>query len=160
MGRREVHVVRVPKGVTVVLLLLVSAAMVTFYVVFGGRTYVRPQGSTEDLLLKVMHREEAGTLTFNTAVAFLWPVAANILLYVPWGFLAYIALDTPRRSRLRTFVATLAGGVVLAAAVEIWQMSLPSPIATVSDSIANIVGVAAGALAGQLRKQVRFRFEV
>lgn len=160
MGRREVHVVRVPKGVTVVLLVLVTAAMIALYLVLAGRTYVRPQGSTEDLLLKVVHHEEAGTLTFNSAIAFLWPVAANILLYMPWGFLAYIALDAPGRPRLRTYAATLAGGIVFAVAVEIWQVSLPSPIATVSDAVANVAGVAAGAFAGQLRKQVRFRFEV
>jgi VanZ family protein len=159
MGKQEVHVVRVPKGVTVALLVLVSAAMIAFYVVLSGRTYVRPQGSTEELLMRVVQREGEGTLSLNTAIALLWPVTANVLLFMPWGFLMFLALDAPGRPRLRTYAATLAAGIVFAASIEIWQMSLPEPVTSISDAAANAAGVAAGALVGHLRKQVRIRFE-
>ncbi len=159
MGKRDVHVVRVPKGVTVALLVLVSAAMIAFYAVLSGRTYVRPRGSTEELVMRVVQHEEEGSLTLTTAIAFLWPVIANVFLFVPWGFLAFIAIDSPQRPRLRTYIATLAAGIVFAAAIEAWQLSLPSPVTSISDAVANAAGVAAGAVVGHLRKQVRIRFE-
>jgi VanZ family protein len=159
MGKQEVHVVRVPKGVTVALLVLVSAAMIAFYVVLSGRTYVRPQGSTEDLLMRIVQREEHGTLSLDTAIALLWPITANVLLFMPWGFLMFLALDAPGRPRLRTYAITLAAGVAFATAIEIWQASLPAPVTSVSDAAANAAGAAAGALVGHLRKQVRVRFD-
>lgn len=159
MGKREVHVVRVPKGVTVLLLVLVSAAMIAFYAALSGRTYVRPRSSTEDLVLRVVQHEKEQSLDLTTAIAFLWPVVANVILFVPWGFLMFIALDSPQRPRLRTYMATLAGGIVFAAAIELWQLSMPAPIVSISDAVANAAGVAAGAVAGHLRKQVRIRFE-
>jgi glycopeptide antibiotics resistance protein len=159
MGKGAVRVIRVPKGVTVALLVLVSVAMIAFYFVLAGRTYVRPKGSSEDLVMRVVSDEQSGTLTITTALAILWPVVANVLFFMPWGFLAFIALDMPGRSRLWTYAATLAGGIVFAVAIEIWQTFLPAPITTGSDAVANAAGALAGALAGHLRKQVRIRFE-
>ena len=153
------HVVRVPKGVTVALLVLVSGAMIAFYVILSGRTYVRPQGSTEELLMRIVHREEQGTLSLDTAIALLWPITANVLLFMPWGFLMFLALDAPGRPRLRTYAVTLVVGVAFAAGIEIWQMSLLAPVTSLSDAVANAAGAAAGALVGHLRKQVRVRFD-
>lgn len=159
MGRREVRVVRVPKGLTAVLLLLTSAGMLAIFYLLSQHAYVRPTGSSADLLRRAMTAEEAGTLTPTRLIASLWPVAANLGLFVPWGFLAFVALDRPQRPRSMTYAITILGGILFASAIQVWDMSMPARVTTASDAVANGVGTFCGAILGHLRKQVRVRFD-
>lgn len=74
-------------------------------------------------------------------------VAANVLGYVPLGFLAAAALH-PRVRGVAAFLLALAGGAVLCLLLEAAQSYLPTRIASNLDVVANIAGTAAGAAAG------------
>lgn len=158
MGRRDVRVIAVPKWATASLLVLVSAAMVALIYALSGRAYANGEHSIRLLLSRVFHAEGT-TVSRSTVLAVLMPVVANILLFIPWGFLAFLAIDTPARPRRITYALTLAGGVIFAVAVELWQYTLPTRVTTPADSLANAFGALTGAILGHLRKRVRVRFD-
>ena len=85
MGKREVRVVIVPKWITAALLILISAAMIALVAALSGRAYATATRSLRELF-------------------------ANALLFVPWGFLAFMLFD--RKKRSRSYVVTLIVGIV------------------------------------------------
>ena len=52
--------------------------------------------------------------------------AANTILFVPWGFLAFIALS-PKQPRAMTYVLTIVFGAIFSLAVAAWQATQPAP---------------------------------
>jgi len=138
MGKREVRVVVVRKPVTVALLVLTSIAMMALVYVLSGRAFERTERSTVDVIALL---------------------AANIILFIPWGFLMFMALS-PKRPRASTYAMTLLFGALFALGVDAWQASLPTPVTTFRDSIWNVVGTFLGAGAAHLRKSVRVRFQL
>jgi uncharacterized membrane-anchored protein len=146
MGKRHVHVVPVRKPVTAALLVLTSAAMIALIVLLSGRAYPAPAALS-------------WPLTRDRMLALLMPVLANMLLFVPWGFLMFVVLDRPTRPRTRTYIVTIAGALAFAVTVHLWQELLPSRVTKASDIIANTLGAASGAILGHMRKGVRVRFD-
>ena len=71
-------------------------------------------------------------------------VAANVLGYVPYGFLGMAAL--PRLARWPALLLVVATGAALSLGLEALQSYLPSRVAASLDVTANIAGLAAGAL--------------
>src|SRR5258708_7586706 len=108
MGKRDVRVVVVRKPVTIVLFVITSIAMVALVYILSGRAFARVERSPIDV------------------VALL---AANILLFVPWGFLMFMALS-PKRPRAATYAMTVVAGALFALGVNAWQASLPTPVTT------------------------------
>lgn len=157
MGRREVHVVIVPKTITVALLLLVSASMVLLLFYLSGKVYARPSYPASEVLFRLLSGER--TIARDAVLAALMPVIANILVFVPWGFLMFLALDTPRRQRRQTYGLTFAAGLLFALALEIWQMFLPAPVTNPIDAVPNAFGALLGAAAAHFRKHAYVRFE-
>jgi glycopeptide antibiotics resistance protein len=153
MGKRQVHVIVVPKWVTIALLVLVTAAMAALLYALSGRAYAADLHPFREWFLGIR-----GPLSRDAFLAFLMPVIANILLFVPWGFLAFVAADAPSRPRKRTYVATVAGALVVSAAMLIWQQFLPTRVTTWPDAFWNAAGAFAGAALGHARKSVRVRF--
>ena len=158
MGRRDVTVIAVPKWASATMLVLVSAAMVGLIYALSGRAYANDAHSVRDLLWRLLHTERTD-VSRSTVLAALMPVIANILLFIPWGFLAFLAIDMPARPRRVTYALTVAGGVIFAALIELWQYTLPTRVTTPADSLANALGAFTGAVIGHLRKKVRVRFE-
>ncbi len=156
MGKREVHIVAVPKWVTIGLLVLVSAAMVSLLFYLSGKTYADGREPLRDLLLRAMQR---GPISPNAVLASVMPAIANVLFFVPWGFVMFLVLDKPERSRGRTYLVTLVIGALFAAALEVWQTFLPTRVLAAPDAIADACGVLAGAVAGHLRKRIRIQFD-
>ena len=156
MGRRETRVVVVRKPVTIVLLTLVAASMAATLYFLSGRAYARESQPVADLILRIMRRETASP---TAVLAALMPLAANALFFVPFGFLAFIALDSPRRKRSRTYMMTVAAAAIFAAALGLWQQFLPTRVTTPIDVVANAFGALAGAVGGHLRKELHFRFD-
>ena len=150
--------ISVPKFVTVILLLLLSAGMAALIYALSGRAYANESHPIRDLIVRTMHSDYR-SVSRSWLLAVLMPVIANGMLFIPWGFLAFLALDTPSRPRRRTYALTVLGGVIFAAAIEAWQYTLPTRVTTAPDSIANGFGAFTGALLGHLRKQVRVRFQ-
>jgi VanZ family protein len=159
MGKREVRIIAVPKGVTITLLIFTTLAMVALFYGLSRHAYSRPTGSTAELIDRVWVSERSGTLSATGFFAALWPVAANVLLFVPWGFLAFVSLDSPQRPRSVTYAMAAVAGIAFAVSLHLWQSFLPMRVTTASDAIANAVGAFCGSIAGHVRKQVRVRFE-
>lgn len=159
MGKRQVHVIVVRKGVTVALLVLTAAAMAAFLYLLSGKAYAAETHPIRELLSRLLGSGR-GPVSRDALLAFLMPVVANILLFMPFGFLTFLALDGPARPRKVTYAMTLVAAIVFASAIVVWQQYLPTRVTALPDAIANGVGALAGAAAGHARKGVRVRFEV
>jgi hypothetical protein len=157
MGRREVRVVVVRKPVSVALLIVVSAALAALVYYLSGRAYASGSYPIRDLILGM--RDSPRPLSRDALLAGLMPVFADVLLFVPWGFLLFVVLDGPGRPRGRTYALTFLGGLAFAALLDGWQHFLPTRVTDSLDTLANALGAVGGALAGHLRKQVRIQFD-
>lgn len=150
------RVIRVSKRVSAVLLVLVSAAIVGLLYWLSGRAYSRL--GTAELVARLAG--SPGALTNDRLIASLMPVVANVLLFVPWGFLLFVVLDRPSRPRRRSYGLTFACGLLFALGLAAWQqLLLPTRVTTFADSFPNGFGALAGAAFGHLRKQVHLRFD-
>ncbi|HEX7190638.1 MAG TPA: VanZ family protein [Thermoanaerobaculia bacterium] len=138
MGKREVRIVVVRKPVTIALLVIVSTAMVALVYALSGHAFVRPERSLIDIIALV---------------------AANMILFIPWGFLMFIALS-PKQPRATTYVLTIVFGALFSLGVAAWQAMQPAPVTIYRDSIWNVIGTFLGAVAAHLRKSVRVRFQI
>ncbi len=158
MGRRQVHVLRVRPPVTVALLVLVTVAIAALIYFLSGKAYAAETHPIREILARLLGSGR-GPLSRGTVLAFLMPIIANILLFVPWGFLLFLVLDGRTPSRRWAYVATVLGAVVLAAGLLLWQQSLPTRVTSLPDMIANGLGALAGAALGHARKDVHVRFD-
>jgi VanZ family protein len=158
MGKREVRVIRVRKYATFLLLILVSTGMAALLYFLSGKAYANESHPVRDLLVSLIRSQKP--VARNAVLAGLMPVIANILLFVPWGFLMFVFLDRPDRLRRRTYGIVVLSGLFFAAAMQLWQLALPARVTGYTDALANAVGVFVGATAGHLRKQFYVRFDV
>jgi VanZ family protein len=74
-------------------------------------------------------------------------VALNVLLYVPLGMAAFLAMAR-RHSRVAAAAAALLLGACLSTAIEITQVYVPGRVSSLLDVTTNSVGTAVGALMG------------
>ena len=156
MGKAEVRTVLVPKWATVLLWLLVAAAMVATIYLLSGRAYLQERPTAADFVTMIRHGSSERLENVLSAVA---PFVADVLFFLPFGALAFLALDRDGTSRGRTYTATILVGVAFALVLNAWQGSLPTRVTGWLDSIWNIAGCLAGAFVGHARKRVRIRFE-
>src|SRR6185369_8790594 len=91
-------------------------------------------------------------------IAAVMPLLADVIAFLPWGFLAFIALDTKGRRRFRSYLLTCAAAVAFALALVLWQYLLPTRVTTFGDTIFNLAGALLGASIGHLRRTVRIQF--
>ena len=158
MGKRHVRVIAVRKPATFALLALVTAMMASLLYVLSGRAYAAERNPLLELTARFLGGGGA-PVSRDAVLAFLMPVTANILLFMPWGFLAFVGLDTPKRRRRNTYLLTIIGALAVAAAMALWQELLPTRVTSMADAIANAAGALAGAALGHARKSVRVRFD-
>jgi len=147
VGKRETHVVHVPRWVTVLLLLAVSAAMVLTIHFLSGRAYLR-QSSFRFV-----------SATTSSLLAIIAPAIADALFFLPWGALAFLSLDRAAQPRQTTYFAVIALGVAFALGLVAWQTVLPTRVTGGLDAMCNAMGCTAGAALGHARKRIRVRFE-
>lgn len=158
MGRRQVRVIRVRLPVTLALLALTTVAVASLIYALSGKAYAAETHPIREILARLFGSGR-GPVSRDAVLAFLMPIIANILLFVPWGFLAFLALDGRMRSRRWAYGATVVGAVVFAAGLLVWQQSLPTRVTSLPDTIANGLGALAGAALGHARKGVHVRFD-
>lgn len=158
MGKRHVTVIPVRKPATFALLAIVTAAMASLLYVLSGRAYAGERNPLLELTARVLGGGGA-PVSRDAVLAFLMPVSANILLFVPWGFLAFVGLDRPQRRRGLTYLLTIIGALAVAVAMSVWQEFLPTRVTSLPDALANAAGALAGAALGHARKSVRVRFD-
>jgi VanZ family protein len=158
MGKRQVRVIRVRKPVTFALLVLATIAIVALLYFLSGKAYVADAHPVRELLARLLSTERP--LSRGVVLAILMPVTANVLLFVPWGFFAFIFLDTPSRARKWTYAITFVAALAFAALMWLWQQSLPTRVTALPDTISNAFGALAGAALGHARRSVRVRFAI
>ena len=158
MGKRQVQAIVVRKAVTVALLLAVSAAMAALVWFLSGKAYAAETHPLREMLARLLGSRR-GSLSRDALLAFLMPVIGNMLLFVPWGFLAFVAFDSATRPRARTYAITITAAAVFALAMLLWQMALPTRVTSLPDTISNCAGALAGAALGHARKSMRVRFD-
>ncbi|HSY50899.1 MAG TPA: hypothetical protein VLC46_18995 [Thermoanaerobaculia bacterium] len=157
MGKPDIRTVTVPRSVTIVLLAAVSIAMISLIAFLSGRAYLGQQ-LTIPQIVSFIHRYDQGTVSVDALLATSAPGIADILFFMPWGVLAFLAFDGGEQHRTRTYLLTLAVGVTFALGLVEWQSALPTRVTGWEDAGWNMVGCLAGAIGGHLRKSVRVHF--
>lgn len=144
---------------TILLLLIATVAIAATTLWMSGKSYSKidpiPFEDLRHLANRVAHRP-VPTRVFALIVV---PIIANVLLFMPWGFLMFIALYTVERPTVQTYVLTVLLGLTFACAIEAWQYFLPSRVADINDIIWNTVGTFLGAILAHLRLRLRFEFD-
>jgi len=149
----------VKKPVTVLLLLLVTLAIVAITVWMAGKSYENFDPIPFDDLRYLAKRLAARPISTHILAVIVVPMIANVLLFVPWGFLAFITFYTLDRPTLQTYVLTILLGFSFTLAIEAWQYFLPSRVADINDVIWNTCGTIAGAMLGHARLRLRLEFD-
>jgi VanZ family protein len=158
VGNPTTHTIRVPRWVTIALLLILSAAMAMVVVSLAGHAYERER-LTAAQTLSMIRRYDRGSMSNSAVLATIAPAIADILFFLPWGALAFLSFDGGEQHRLRTYLVTVAVGVTFALGLVAWQSALPTRVTGWNDAAWQIAGCIAGAVLGHLRKRVRLRFE-
>lgn len=151
--------VTIRKPLTVVMLVLVTGAIVAVTVWMSGKSYSNLDPIPFDDIRYLIRRLAARPISTHILAVLVVPMIANVLLFVPWGFLMFIILYTVDRPTLQTYVLTVLLGFSLTLGIEGWQYFLPSRVADINDVIWNTTGVVLGALLGHARLRVRFEFD-
>ena len=151
--------ITIRKPLTVVMLVLVTGAIVAITVWMSGKSYSNLDPIPFDDIRYLIRRLAARPISTHILAVLVVPMIANVLLFVPWGFLTFIALYTIDRPTLQTYVLTVLLGLSFTLGVEGWQYFLPSRVADINDVIWNTTGVFLGALLGHARLRVRFEFD-
>jgi VanZ family protein len=159
MGRRQVNVIRVRPAVTFALLALVTLSIGALIYFLSGKAYAAETHPIREILARLLG-SGSGPVSRDALLAFLMPVLGNVLLFVPWGFLAFLALDGRTRTRRSAYVLTLLGAVIFAGGMVLWQQTLPTRVTSLPDTFANGLGALAGAALGHARKSVHVRFDI
>jgi len=149
----------VRKPFTVLLLLLTSLAIVAITIWLSGKSYENFEPIPFDDLRYLARRLAVRPISTHMLAVIIVPMIANVLLFVPWGFFAFITLYTFDRPTLQTYVLTILIGFSFTLGIEAWQYFLPSRVADINDVIWNTSGTILGALLGHARLRVRFDFE-
>ena len=144
---------------TIMLLLIATVAIAVTTLWMSGKSYSKidpiPFEDLRHLANRVAHRP-VPTRVFALIVV---PIIANVLLFMPWGFLMFISLYTVERPTVQTYVLTVLLGLTFACAIEAYQYFLPSRVADINDIIWNTVGTFAGAILAHMRLRLRFEFD-
>jgi glycopeptide antibiotics resistance protein len=151
--------VTVPKLVTILLALVATVAITGLTIWASGRSYTKFEPLPFDELRHLAHRVAHKPVSTHILAVIVVPIIGNILLFVPWGFLTFIALYSVDRPTVQTYVLTILLGFTFTVLIEAWQYFLPSRVADINDVIWNTVGTVLGAILGHMRLRVRFDFE-
>ena len=150
--------VTIRKPYTILMLLVATAAIVAITVWMSGRSYSNLDPIPFDDIRYLAKRLAARPISTHILAVLVVPMIANVLLFLPWGFLTFIALYTVERPTLQTYVLTILLGFSFSLVIEGWQYFLPSRVADVNDVIWNTTGAVVGAFLGHARLRVRFEF--
>jgi glycopeptide antibiotics resistance protein len=153
---REVHI---RKPWTILMLVVVTGAIIAITVWMSGKSYSNLDPIPFDDIRYLIRRLAVRPISTHILAVLVVPMIANVLLFVPWGFLTFIALYTVDRPTLQTYVLTILLGFSFSLGIEGWQYFLPSRVADINDVIWNTTGVVLGAFLGHARLRVRFEFD-
>ncbi len=141
------------------LLLIATVVIIGVTIGSSGKSYSKVDPIPFDDLRHLSHRLARRPISTHILAVIVVPMVANVLLFVPWGFLMFISLYSVDRPTVQSYLLTILLGFSLTVFIEAWQYFLPSRVADVNDIIWNTVGTATGAILGHMRLRVRVEFE-
>lgn len=147
------------RPITILLLLAVTAGIIGATLWMSGKSYSKVDPIPFEDLRHLFHRIAHRPVSTRVLALIVVPIIANILLFVPFGFLLFISLYTVERPTVQTYVLTLLLGLTFSCAIEAVQYFLPSRVADINDIIWNTAGTLFGAILAHLRVRLRFEFE-
>jgi hypothetical protein len=156
MGKADIRVIHIPRWLTILAWVIVTAAMLALVDQLSGRAYARETRIMD--IIETMRRYRGGSASANNVLAAVSPATVDMLFFLPWGALAFLSLDRGNRRNI-TYLVTILLGVAFALGLMVWQRALPTRITNGTDAAWNVAGCALGAMAAHARKRVRFRFE-
>src|SRR5437764_588737 len=100
--------ITIRRPLTVFLLLLVTLAIITTTLWISGKSYskVDPRPFEDLRHLAKLLTSSRRQVSMHTVAVIVVPIVANVLLFVPWGFLLFLALYTVERPTMQTYVLT------------------------------------------------------
>jgi glycopeptide antibiotics resistance protein len=149
----------VRKPLTILMLIVVTIAIVAITVWMSGKSYSNLDPIPFDDIRYLARRLAERPISTHILAVIVVPMIANVLLFVPWGFLTFIALYTVERPTLQTYVLTILLGFSFSLGIEGWQYFLPSRVADINDVIWNTLGAVLGTFLGHARLRLRFEFD-
>lgn len=149
----------IKRPITIILLILVTAVIAATTLWTSGKSYTKVDPLPFDDIRNLAQRFGNRPISTQILAVIIVPIIGNIILFVPWGFLTFIALYSVERPTVQTYVLTILLGLTMTLAIEAWQYFLPSRVADINDVIWNTAGTIAGAILGHMRLRVRFEFE-
>ncbi len=147
------------KPLTLLLLGAFTIIIVAVTVWMSGKSYANLDPIPFDDIRYLARRLDTRPISTHILAVIVVPMIANVLLFVPWGFLLFILLFTIERPTLQTYVLTILLGLTFSLLIEGWQYFLPSRVADINDVIWNTSGTCLGALLGHARLRLRFEFD-
>jgi glycopeptide antibiotics resistance protein len=122
----------------------------------------RPVGTNlapfEDLGRVLVEVHKGGLLSGRNLLNALG-IFGNLVLFVPWGFLAWKLLDGRSRHAVLVYLEMLSFGLLLSAGIELVQLFLATRAADVNDVIWNVLGTAAGGGLAHAGKRIQVEWE-
>jgi len=147
------------RPITIVLLLVVMLVILAVTLWISGKTYSKVDPIPFEDLRHLARRLGHRPISMRILSIIIVPIIANILFFVPFGFLLFIALYTVDRPTVQTYVLTVLLGLTFSCTIEAWQYFLPDRVADVNDIIWNSAGTLFGAILAHLRMRLRFEFD-
>jgi glycopeptide antibiotics resistance protein len=151
-------VITIKRPVTVVLLLVVTTLIVLTTIWMSGKSYSKVDPTPFEDIRHLSHSIARHPVSTHILAVMIVPIIANVLLFLPWGFLMFIALYTIERPTMQTYVLTVLLGFTFTCTIEGWQYFLPDRVADINDIIWNTTGTLLGAILGHMRERLRFEF--
>lgn len=99
------------RPVTILLLFAVTAIILTVTLGMSGRTYSSLDPIPFEDVRHLAQRIEHHPVSMRVISLIIVPIIMNVLLFVPFGFLLFLALYTIERPTLQTYVLTVFLGV-------------------------------------------------
>jgi glycopeptide antibiotics resistance protein len=149
----------VKRPVTILLLVVMTLTIVAITVWMAGKSYENFDPIPFDDVRYIAKRLNARPISTHILAVLIVPMIANVMLFMPWGFLLFIALYTVDRPTLQTYVLTILLGFSFSLGIEGWQYFLPSRVADINDVIWNTTGAILGSFLGHMRLRLRFEFQ-
>jgi glycopeptide antibiotics resistance protein len=150
--------ITIRRPITILLLLAITILIVLTTVWMSGKSYAKVDPLPFEDIRHLSNRIARHPVSTHIVAVIIVPIIANVLLFVPWGFLMFITLYNVDRPTLQTYVLTVLLGFTFTCAIEGWQYFLPDRVADINDIIWNTTGALLGAILGHLRERVRFEF--
>ncbi|HUP44436.1 MAG TPA: VanZ family protein [Thermoanaerobaculia bacterium] len=151
--------IAIRRPVTVLLLLAVTVSIIAVTVWTTGKSYSKVDPRPFDDLRLIADRFGTRPMSTQLLAVLIVPIIGNILLFLPWGFLTFIALYTVERPTMQTYLLTVLLGLSFTLTIEAWQYFTPTRVLDVNDVIWNTSGATLGAILGHMRLRLRFDFE-